>query len=71
MNHVIALVDRVSYNCLHSLTLTPRFSVSGFNRAMSPKERIVHSKLIESNPDLLRRRADKARNVSTTENIPA
>ena len=71
MNHVIALVDGVANDRLHSLRLIPRLSVSGFDRAVSSEEWIVHSKLIESNPDLFRRLADKAWNIGTTEDIPA
>ena len=69
VDHVVALVDRVPNDRLHSFTLCPWLSVHIINRAMGAEEGIVHAELVESYPDLLGWNTDEAWNVSSAEDV--
>ena len=69
MDHVVALVDRVPNDRLHSLALCPWLSVHIINRAMGAEEGIVHAELVESYPDLLGWNTDEAWYVSSAEDV--
>ena len=69
VDHIIALVDRVPNDGLDSFALIPWLSVNVINSAVGAEEGIVHTKLVESYPDLFGRNAKEAWNISSTENI--
>ena len=71
VNHVVASVDSVSDDLLDSLSLDPRLTLGVIDVAVSSEERKVHACLVHAHPHRLRRLADEAWDVSTSEHIAA
>ena len=69
VDHIVALVDRVSNDSLHPLTLLPRLSINIIVSAVSTEERIIHAELVKSYPDILRWDANEAWYISSTKYI--
>ena len=54
VNYVVALIDRVSNDSLHSLALIPRLPVNIVDRTVGTEEGIIRTELVKPYPNILR-----------------
>ena len=69
VNHVVALIDRVSNDSLHSFALMPRLPVHIMDRAVGTEEGIIHAKLVKPHPNFLRWDTEETWYISSAEDI--